>query len=56
MQKWLYRSPKVKSGMALYQEYYITRNTIYVENFILVSESAYKAPFDAALLTNWQFY
>ena len=36
---------KVKSALALYQKFNVTRSTICVESFILVSKSAHKASF-----------
>ena len=47
MQKWLQRSPKVKFAMALYQKLDFIRSTIYVESFIIVSQSAQNAQFFA---------
>ena len=35
VQMWPQRSPMVKSAMALYQKIHVTRNTIYVESFML---------------------
>ena len=40
MQKWLLRSPKVKSRVALYRKLDVTSNTICVENFTLLSKTA----------------
>ena len=48
-QKWLQRSPKVKYGATLHQKIYVTRSTICVENFILVSLTA-QGCYYAALL------
>jgi len=50
-QKWLQRSPMVKSKVALYQKINVTRSTIYVENFILVSETG-QGWYYATLLVN----
>ena len=36
VQTWPQRSPMVKSAMALYQKIDVTRNTIYVESFMLL--------------------
>ena len=44
-QKCLQRSLKVKFALALYQNLNVTRSTICVESFTLVSKSAQKAPF-----------
>ena len=46
---------KVKSALALYQKFIVTRCTVCVEIFILVSKSEHKAPFwpYAALLIKY---
>jgi len=38
--KWLQKSPKVKSVMALHQKLFVTRSTVCVESLILVSQMA----------------
>jgi len=50
-QKWPQRSPTVKSRVALYQKIDVTRSTICVENFILVSETAQGWYYAAVLMS-----
>ena len=48
-------SLKLKSALALYQKFDVTRSTIFMESFTLISKTAHKALFGLLLLYYYDY-